>query len=56
MRSYVILSNWTDQGIKNSRDTIKRAKHFRALIESRGGTTSSRWPSSPTMRPRRPRC
>lgn len=26
MRSYVILSNWTDQGIKNSRDTIKRAK------------------------------
>ena len=37
MRSYVILSSWTDQGIKNSRDTIKRAKHFRALIESRGG-------------------
>jgi len=21
MRSYVILSNWTDQGAKNSRDT-----------------------------------
>ena len=67
MRSYVILSTWTDQGIKNSRDTIKRANHFRALIESRGGklrelctrsasTTSSRWPSSPTMRPRRPQC
>jgi uncharacterized protein with GYD domain len=37
MRSYVILSSWTDQGIKNSRDTIKRAKNFRALIESRGG-------------------
>ena len=37
MRSYVILSNWTDQGIKNSRDTVKRAKTFRALIESRRG-------------------
>ena len=37
MRSYVILANWTDQGAKNSRDTIKRAKSFRALIESHGG-------------------
>ena len=37
MRSYVILSNWTDQGIKNSHDTVKRAKTFRALIESRRG-------------------
>ena len=37
MRSYVILSNWTDQGIKNSHDTVKRAKNFRALIESRRG-------------------
>jgi uncharacterized protein with GYD domain len=37
MRSYVILLNWTDQGAKNSRDTIKRARAFRALIESRGG-------------------
>jgi uncharacterized protein with GYD domain len=37
MRSYVILLNWTDQGAKNSRDTLKRAKSFRGLIESRGG-------------------
>ena len=37
MRSYVILANWTDQGAKNSRDTLKRARSFRALIESRGG-------------------
>ena len=37
MRSYVILSNWTDQGIKNSRDTIKRAKHFHWSF----------WPSPP---------
>jgi len=37
MRSYVILANWTDHGAKNSRDTLKRAKAFGALIESRGG-------------------
>ena len=37
MRSYVILANWTDQGVKSSRDTLRRAKAFRALIESRGG-------------------
>ena len=37
MRSYVILSTWTDQGIKNSSDTVERAKTFRALIESRRG-------------------
>ena len=37
MRSYVITANWTDQGAKNSRDTLKRARAFRAVIESRGG-------------------
>jgi uncharacterized protein with GYD domain len=37
MRSYVTLMNWTDQGAKNSRETIRRAKAFRVLIESRGG-------------------
>src|SRR5512142_2325316 len=37
MRSYVILVNWTDQGVKNSRDTLKRAKAFRTLVERRGG-------------------
>ena len=37
MRSYVILATWTDQGVKNSHDPLKRAKHFRALIESHRG-------------------
>jgi uncharacterized protein with GYD domain len=37
MRSYVILLNWTDQGAKSSRDTIRRATAFRTLIENRGG-------------------
>ena len=37
MRTYVITANWTDQGVKNIRDTLKRAKTFRSLIESRQG-------------------
>ncbi len=37
MHSYVILLNWTDEGIRKSRDTIGRAKNFRALIENHGG-------------------
>ena len=37
MHTYVIQANWTDQGVKNIRDTLKRANAFRALIENRGG-------------------
>ena len=29
--------NWTDQGIKNVKDSIKRAKSFEAAIEKAGG-------------------
>lgn len=31
MRSYVILVNWTDQGVKNSRETLMRARAFGGL-------------------------
>ncbi len=37
MPSYVILLNWTDQGARNSRDTLKRAQAFGAAIENRRG-------------------
>ena len=37
MPSYIILVNWTDQGIKNIKDTIKRAKSFEGAIEKAGG-------------------
>ena len=37
MRSYVILLNWTDEGVKKGRDTLRRASAFRALIENHGG-------------------
>jgi uncharacterized protein with GYD domain len=32
------LINWTDQGIKNFRDTTKRAQDFTNLVENSGGT------------------
>lgn len=37
MTAYVSLINWTDQGIKNFRDTTQRAQDFSRLVESAGG-------------------
>lgn len=37
MGKYVLLLNWTDQGIKNVKDTIKRAESFKLYLEKRGG-------------------
>ena len=37
MGKYVLLLNWTDQGIKNVKDTIKRAQFFKWYLEKRGG-------------------
>ena len=37
MATYVSLINWTDQGIKNFRDTTTRAKDFTKLVEAQGG-------------------
>ncbi len=37
MPSYVILLNWTDQGARNSSDTLKRAQAFGAAIQNRRG-------------------
>jgi hypothetical protein len=35
MPTYVILMNWTDQGARNSRDTLERAQAFGATIQNR---------------------
>jgi len=35
--TYVSLINWTDQGIKNYRDSTQRAADFTKLVESSGG-------------------
>ena len=37
MTTYVSLINWTDQGIKNFRDTTQRADDFTQLVKSSGG-------------------
>ena len=37
MPTYVLLANWTEQGAKASRDTVKRAREFRSDVERRGG-------------------
>ena len=37
MPTYVSLINWTDQGIKNFRDSTQRANEFTKLVEARGG-------------------
>jgi uncharacterized protein with GYD domain len=37
MTTYVSLINWTEQGIKDFRDTTQRAEDFSRLVESSGG-------------------
>jgi uncharacterized protein with GYD domain len=37
MPTYVSLVNWTDQGIKNYRDSVRRAEDYRGLVEKNGG-------------------
>jgi uncharacterized protein with GYD domain len=37
MPTYVSLINWTEQGIKNFRDTTRRAEDFTRLVEGSGG-------------------
>jgi uncharacterized protein with GYD domain len=37
MPTYVSLINWTDQGIKNFKDTTHRAQDFTNVVEKAGG-------------------
>ena len=37
MSNYVLLIDWTEQGIKNVKDTVKRAKSFEGAVEKAGG-------------------
>ena len=37
MPSYILLVNWTDQGIKNMKDSARRAEAFETAIEKAGG-------------------
>ncbi len=37
MPTYVSLVKWTDQGVKNAKDTVQRAGAFSGDVERRGG-------------------
>jgi uncharacterized protein with GYD domain len=37
MARYVLLLNWTDQGIRAVKDTVKRATSARQMVEKMGG-------------------
>jgi uncharacterized protein with GYD domain len=37
MPKYVILINWTEQGVQSVPETTKRAEHARQMIEQMGG-------------------
>lgn len=37
MPKYVILVNWTDQGVRNVTETTQRAERVRQMIEQMGG-------------------
>jgi uncharacterized protein with GYD domain len=37
MNTYVSLVNWTDQGIKDYRETTQRGEGFTKLVENSGG-------------------
>ena len=38
MATYILLANFTDQGIRNIKDTVKRAEAFRELAKEAGVT------------------
>ena len=37
MSTYVSLVNWTEQGIKNFPDTVRRAEEFSRFVQGSGG-------------------
>ena len=41
MATFVTLVNFTDQGIRNVKDSPTRVESFKALVESQGGTVKS---------------
>lgn len=37
MGKYILLLRWTDQGIRNVRDTVKRAESLKSFLDKKGG-------------------
>ena len=38
MAKYVVLANWTDQGVKDARNTVERGTKFKELVGQMGGS------------------
>jgi uncharacterized protein with GYD domain len=43
MPKYVVLVNWTDQGIKAVKDTVQRAEQVGQLVQKHGGQMELFW-------------
>ena len=43
MPTYVALTNWTDQGVKNAKGAVDRSEQGRAAIEQAGGRVVGLW-------------
>jgi uncharacterized protein with GYD domain len=41
MPRYVVLMNWTDQGVASAKDTVNRYRAAKQLLESKGGSFES---------------
>jgi uncharacterized protein with GYD domain len=41
MATYVILANFTEQGITNIKDTVDRGEKFKALVGQLGGSVNT---------------
>ena len=39
MQTFVMLLKWTDQGIRNVKDTVTRSRELSAALEKAGGKT-----------------
>jgi len=38
MPTFIALFEWTDQGVRKVKDTVKRAEKFKATIQTAGGS------------------
>ena len=43
MPTYVSLLTWTDQGIKDAKNALRRGEHGRGAIEKAGGRLVGSW-------------
>jgi uncharacterized protein with GYD domain len=43
LATFISLINWTDQGIRDFGDTVKRAEAFTQMVEGLGGSMKGLW-------------